>query len=83
MISQIQAEQYQAPDELSTIFGGEVASRSSIYRWYSEFNHGRSSMQDESREGHLKSIVFSKTIDAVHELILHVRHMVYREIETT
>ena len=44
---------------------------------------GRSSLQDEFREGRPKSIVVPETIDAVRQLILQDRHVNYREIETT
>ena len=65
--------QQQCIDELNSIFGDEAPSRTSVYRWYGEFNRGRSSLQDEFREGRPKSVVAPETIDAV----------IYREIETT
>ena len=35
--------QQQCLDELNSIFGDEAPSRTSVYRWYGEFNRGRSS----------------------------------------
>ena len=52
-------------DELNSIFGAEAPSRTSVYRWYGEFNRGHSSLQDEFREGRPKSVVVPETIDAV------------------
>ena len=75
--------QQQCMDRLNSIFGDEAPSRTSVYRWYSEFNRCRSSLQDEFREGRPKSAVVPKTIEAVRELILQDRHVTYREIETT
>ena len=75
--------QQQCMDELNSIFGDEGPSRTSVYRWYGEFNRVRSSLQDEFREGRPKSAVVPKTIDAVRELILQDRHVTNREIETT
>ena len=75
--------QQQCIDELNSIFDDEAPSRTSVYRWYGEFNRGRSSLQDEFREGRPKSVVIPETIDAVHELILQDRHVTYREIEAT
>ena len=49
--------QQQCIDKLNSIFGNEVPSRTSVYRWYGEFNRGRSSLQDEFREGRPKSVV--------------------------
>ena len=42
-------------DELNSIFADEAPSRTSVYRWYGEFNQGRSSLQDEFRKGRPKS----------------------------
>ena len=68
---------------LNSIFDDEAPSRTSVYRWYFEFNRGRSSLKNEFREGRPKSVVFPETIDAVSQLILQDRHVTYREIETT
>ena len=43
--------QQQCIDELNSIFEHEAPSRTSVYRWYGEFNRGRSSLLDEFREG--------------------------------
>ena len=58
--------QQQCIDELNSIFGDEAPSSTSVYRWYGEFNRGRSSLQDEFREGLPKSVIVPETIDAVH-----------------
>ena len=75
--------QQQNIDELNSIFYDGAPSRTSIYRWYVEFNRGRSSPQNKFREGRSKSDVVPETIDAVRQLILQDRHMAYCEIETT
>ena len=62
--------QQQYIDELNSIFGDEAPSRTSVFRWYGEFNRGRRSLQDELREGRPKSVVIPETIDAVRQLIL-------------
>ena len=73
--------QQQCIDELNSIYGDEASSRTSVYRWYGEFNRSRSLLQDEFPEGHPKSVVVPETIDAVHQLILQDRHVTHREIE--
>ena len=75
--------QQQCIDEFNSISGDEVPSRTSVYRWYDEFNRGCSSLQDEFREGRRKSVVVPETIDAVRQVILQDRHVTYHEIETT
>lgn len=75
--------QQQCLDELNSIFGDEAPSRTSVYRWFAEFNRGRSSLNDEFREGRPKAVVVPKNIDAVSELVLQDRHVTYREIEVS
>ena len=53
--------QQQCIAELNSIFGDEATSRTSIYRWYGAFNRGRSSLQDEFREGRAKLVVVPET----------------------
>ena len=54
-----------------------------VYRWYGEFNRGRSLLQNEFRKGRPKSVVVPEIIDSVRQLILQDRYVTYREIETT
>ena len=75
--------QQEGIDELKLIFGDETLSRTSICRWYGEFNRGRSSLQYEFCEGCPKSVFIPETINIVRQLIFQDCHMIYREIETT
>ena len=79
---QRQLTQQPCIDELNSIVGNEAPTRTSVYRWYGEFNRGRSSLQDEFREGRPKSVVVPETIDAVRQLVLEDYCVTYREIET-
>ena len=54
--------QQQCIHELNSIFSDEAPSRTSVYRWYSEFNRGRSSLQDEFREGRPNQLLFGKPL---------------------
>ena len=65
---------------LIRFFGDEAPSRTSVYRWFTQFNRGRSSLNDVFREGGPKSVVVPKNIDAVHELKLQDRHATSRMI---
>ena len=62
--------QQQCIDEFNSIFGDEASSRTSVYRWYGEFNRDRSSLQDEFREDRPQSVVVPETTNAVRQLIL-------------
>ena len=48
----------------------KLPSWTRVYRWYDVFSRSRSSLQDEFREGRLKSVAVPETIDAVRQLIL-------------
>lgn len=72
----------QCADKIQSVFGDEAPHRTTVQRWFNEFNRGRISLKDEFREGRPKSAVTPENIDAVRKLILHDRHMTYREIET-
>ena len=61
----------QCIDELNSIFADEPPTRTSVSRWYDEFNRGRSSLQDKFREGRPKSVVARETIKGARQLILH------------
>ena len=68
--------QQQCIDELNSIFDDEAPSRTSVYRWYGEFNRGRSLLQDEFREGRPKFVVVVMEIsDAERQLILQDRDL--------
>ena len=70
-------------EEINSIFGDAASSRTSVYRSYVKFNRGRSSPQDEFREGRPKLVVVPKIIDVVRQMILRDRRVTYREIEAT
>ena len=75
--------QQECIDQLNLTFGDEAPSKTTVYRWFSEFNRGRSSLSDEFREGRPKSAVVSENIDAVCEMIKQDRHVTYCEIEAS
>ena len=52
----ISLTQQQYIDELNSIFDNEAPSRTSDYRWYGEFNQGRSTLQSEFHKGCPKSV---------------------------
>ena len=48
-------------DELNSIFGDEAPLRTSVCRWYGEFNLSRSSFKVEFRESRPKSVAVPET----------------------
>lgn len=75
--------QHQCIVELNSTFGDDSPSKTTIYRWYSEFIFERASLKDESRGGRPKSAVCVRNIDAVREMVKVDRHVTYREIQTS
>ena len=76
--------QQQCNDGLNSIFGDEDPSRTSVSRWYGEFNWGRSSLQDEFREESSKiNCCSGNHWCSERQLILQNRHVTYREMEIT
>lgn len=73
----------QCFDQLNSTFGDEAPHFATVKRWFNEFDRGRSSLQDQFREGRPKSVVLPENIDAVRELIMEDRHVTYHEIEAT
>ncbi|KAG5310828.1 SETMR methyltransferase, partial [Acromyrmex insinuator] len=53
------------------------------YNWFVEFQHGRTFLCDEFREGRPSTSVVATNVDAVREMIERDRHMTYREIQVS
>lgn len=75
--------QQQCIDQLTSTFGDEAPSKTTVYHWFSEFNRGRSMLTDEVKAGRPKSVVVPQNIEAVRKLIMDDRHVTHREIEAT
>lgn len=73
--------QKQCGDRMIVAFSNEAPSKTTIYRWYAEFQRGRLSLTDDVREGRPKSAVTQENVDAVRQLIKEDRHVSYREIQ--
>lgn len=73
--------QKQCGDRMIVAFGDEAPSKTTIYRWYSEFQRGRVSLMDDVREGRPKSAVSQENVDVVRQLVKEDRHVTYREIQ--
>lgn len=75
--------QQECIDDLISVFGNEAPSRTSVYRWYSEFQRGRDRLTDNPREGRPKTAVTQENIEAVRKMITEDRHVTYREIQAS
>ena len=59
------------------------ASFSTIKKWAAEFKRGRTSLEDDPREGRPKSATIPEIIEQVHDMVLDDRRMKVREIAET
>ncbi|GBP47253.1 Putative uncharacterized protein FLJ37770 [Eumeta japonica] len=70
-------------NQLTSTFGDEATSKTTVYYWFSEFDRGRSMLTDEFKEGRPESVVVPQNIDAVRELTTLDRHVTYRELKAS
>ena len=75
------------PNEIHSKFikvcGNSSPSFSTIKKWAAEFKRGRTSLEDDPREGHPKSATTTEIIEQVHDMVLDDRRMKVREIAET
>jgi histone-lysine N-methyltransferase SETMAR len=75
------------PNEIHSKFikdyGDSSPSFSTIKKWSSEFKRGRTSLEDDPRDGRPKSATTPKIIEQVHDMLLDDRRMKVREIAET
>jgi histone-lysine N-methyltransferase SETMAR len=61
---------------------GDTSSFSTIQKWAAEFKRGRTSLEDDPREGRPKSAT-TEIIEQVHDIVLDDRRIKVREIGET
>jgi histone-lysine N-methyltransferase SETMAR len=71
----------QCKSEMDGALGNSSPSKPTIYRWYADFQRGRSTFEDEARSGRPPSAVTQQNIDAVRELVENDPHVTYEMIE--
>jgi len=65
------------------VYGDSSASFSTVKKWAAEFKRGRTSLEDDPREGRPKSATTPEIIEQVHDMVLDDRRMKVREITET
>ena len=75
------------PNEINSkfikVYGDSSPSLSTIKKWAAEFKRGRTSLEDDPREGRPKSATTPEIIEQVQDVILDDRRMKVREIAET
>lgn len=67
-------------DRLQQAFKDEAPSKTSVYRWFTEFESGRTYLSDDFREGRPATAITDENIDLVRNMINADRHVTYAEI---
>lgn len=70
-------------ERLCLVFGDEAPSYMSVFRWYKEFQRGRTSLHDEHREGRPRTAVTPENVATVKVMIEADNRYTYSEIEKT
>jgi len=65
------------------VYGDSSPSFSTIKKWAAEFKRGRTSLEDDPREGRPKSATTPEIIEQVHDMLLDDRRMKVHEIAET
>jgi len=65
------------------VYGDSSPSFSTIKKWAAEFKCGRTSLEDDPREGHPKSATTPEIIEQVHNMVLDDQRIKVREIAET
>jgi histone-lysine N-methyltransferase SETMAR len=75
------------PNEINSkfrkVYGDSSPSFSTIKKWAAEFKRGRTSLEDDPREGRPKSATTPKIMEQVHDKVLDDRRMKVHEITET
>jgi transposase len=65
------------------VYGDSSSSSSTIKKWAAKFKRGRTSLEDDPREGHKKSATTQEIIEQVHNMVLDDKQTKVREIAET
>jgi len=65
---------------MKNVYGTECMSRTAVFRWCSDFRHGRVSTADMPRQGQAHVVITQESIAAVNSLVRENRRITTREI---
>jgi transposase len=74
---------YEIHSKFIKVYGDSTPSFSTIKKWAAEFKHGRTTLEDDPREGRLRSAPPPEIIEQVHDMVLDDRRLKVREFAET
>jgi transposase len=69
--------------KFTKVYADSSPSFSTIKKWAAKFKRGRTSLEDDPREGHPKSAITPEIIEQVHNMVLDDQRIKVREIAET
>lgn len=69
--------------ELRQTMGDKCPARSTVFRWMSEFENGRTSVQDEIRPPRIRKVCSDDKVDEIRRMISANRHITMADIANT
>ncbi|KAF2891306.1 hypothetical protein ILUMI_14867 [Ignelater luminosus] len=72
----------QILEDMQETLGESALSYSTVKKWSAEFKLGRSSIKDETRPGHPKTVATSELVENVEEIIVSDRHLKLSRLHT-
>lgn len=73
----------QCLEEIKLVLDSDCPHRTTIFRWYREFERGNFNLEDAEREGRPRTSVTEENISAVRKMLDEDRRVTYRQIEET
>lgn len=67
-------------NEMDSTLGDSSPSYSTVKKWAAEFQHGRTSIQDDERSGRPKTATTDEIIEKIHNAVLNDRRIKVREL---
>lgn len=65
---------------LKSVYGNNVVTLKTIYKWYERFKNGNKSVEDEQRLGHSSTSKTDKNVQKVAKMIHSNRRLTTREL---
>jgi transposase len=71
----------QCLEEMAPALGDDCPHRTTVFRWYPEFQRGNFSLEDDSRSGSPASSVTEENVAAVRKMLESDKHVTHCQIE--
>ena len=75
--------QAQTFESFTQAFGDRAPSCATIFNWFAAFKRGRTSLEDEGRNGRPSTAVTEENVDAVEKMVREDLRVTYKDIEAT